>query len=330
MAKKILIAYNFNQNEIQNARIHNISGTPSSPVAGQIWYDTATGLMKWQNASTAIDPLARANHSGTQLAATISDFNTAVRTNSLDQMTAPAADVSMNSHKLTNLTDGVSAQDAVTYSQLQSVLNGRQFKDAVRCATTGNITLSGLQTIDGITVVAGDRVLVKAQTTGAQNGIYVAASGSWTRSTDTDNTTADTEVKTGMSVVVSEGTTLADTIWTLTTNGAITIATTTLVFAQTGTATAYTAGTGIAITGASIAIDTTVVVRKFAQTIGDAAATSIAVTHSLGTKDVHWAVRQVSDDAFVDCDAVATSTSVLTLTFAVAPTLNALRVVVHA
>ena len=58
------------------------------------------------------------------------------------------------------------------------------FKRSVRCATTANITLSGTQTIDGIAVVAGDRVLVKNQTTASQNGIYVVAAGAWTRALD--------------------------------------------------------------------------------------------------------------------------------------------------
>lgn len=69
--------------------------------------------------------------------------------------------------------------------------------------------------------------------------------------------------------------------------------------------------------------------RKFAGTIGDGSSTSIAVTHSLGTKDVTFSVRQNSDDAHVIPDAVSTDTNTLTLTFAVAPTTNALRVTVH-
>jgi hypothetical protein len=331
MAKKILVSYNFVQNEIQNAVIGLVAGDPGAPVNGQIWYDSSGTVMKWRANGITVNPLARASHTGTQLASTVSDFDTQVRLSRLDQMAAPTGSVAMNAQKLTGLADGSSAQDAVTYLQLQGVLTGRTFKDAVRCASTANIaTLSGLLTVDGITVVAGDRVLVKDQSTGANNGIYVAAAGAWSRSTDTDNTSPDTEVKAGMTVMVTEGTANADKIFSLTTNGSVTVGTTALTFAQTGAGTTYTQSTGITITGAAIAVDTAVVVQKYSTNIGDGAATSITVTHSLGTKDITYSVRQNSDDAFVDCDVVATSTTQTTFTFATAPAASAIRVTIHA
>lgn len=326
-ARKFLVSIDLNKNELQNAVMQLLSSAPSSPTEGQMYYDTTTHLFQWRNNSGWVDPLARANHSGTQTASTISNFDTQVRTSRLDQMAAPTADVSMNSHKLTNVTDGSSAQDAVTYSQLQAVLTGRSWKDAVRAATTANITLSGTQTIDGVSVVASDRVLVKNQSTGADNGIYVASAGAWTRSTDADTSA---EVKSGMSVVVTEGTANGDMQFTLTTNDPITLGSTALTFATTGTGGSYTEGSGIDISGNVISIDTAVVVRKYATLIGDNSTTAIAVTHSLGTKDITWSVRDASTDEFVDCYGVATSTSVLTLTFNVAPATNALRVIVHA
>lgn len=101
------------------------------------------------------------------------------------------------------------------------------YKDSCRAATTGNITLSGTQTIDDVAVIAGDRVLVKNQTTGSENGIYDVSAGAWTRSADADTSA---EVTACMVVGVSEGTVNADTLWMLTTNDPITLGTTSLTF----------------------------------------------------------------------------------------------------
>jgi len=107
------------------------------------------------------------------------------------------------------------------------------FKDSVRAATTGNITLSGLGTQGNGdwsgALTAGDRVLVKNQSTGAENGIYDVASGSWTRSRDGDRSG---ELTAGTMVTVEEGATLADTTWTITTDDPIVIDTTAITFAQ--------------------------------------------------------------------------------------------------
>ncbi len=318
-----------------------VSGNPSLAIANAVAAGNA-GLMTGAD-KTKLDGIAtgatanssdatllnRANHTGTQTASTISNFDTQVRTSRLDQMAAPTAAVAMNSQKLTGLADGTNAQDAATFGQLQSVLNGRQFKDAVLAATTANITLSGTQTIDTVSLAAGDRVLVKNQSTGSQNGIYVVDAGAWSRSTDADNSSPDSEVKTGMSVFVSEGSANGDKIFSLTTNGIITIDTTALTFAATGAGTTYTQGTGISIAGDVVSIDTAVVVRKYATSIGNGSATSIAVTHGLGSLDVNVQVYENSTGETVECDVARTSTSQVTLGFAVAPTTNQYRVLVH-
>ncbi len=83
-------------------------------------------------------------------------------------------------------------------------------KEPVRAATTGNITLSGLQTIDGVALASGDRVLVRAQSTATQNGLYTAASGSWTRTSDFDGAG---EVTGGTQMLVTSGDTFADSAW---------------------------------------------------------------------------------------------------------------------
>lgn len=102
-------------------------------------------------------------------------------------------------------------------------------KESVRVATTANITLSGTQTIDSVSVIAGDRVLVKDQSTGSENGIYVCAAGAWARATDAD--TSD-KVTAGMFTLVAEGGINADTLWVLTTNDPIVVGTTALSFSQ--------------------------------------------------------------------------------------------------
>ncbi|WP_244966064.1 phage tail protein [Pseudomonas luteola] len=100
-------------------------------------------------------------------------------------------------------------------------------KQSVRVATTANITLSGAQSIDGVAVIAGQRVLVKNQTTASENGIYVAATGGWARAADADSSA---KVTPGLTVYVEEGVTQADTIWKLVTDGTITLGTTALTF----------------------------------------------------------------------------------------------------
>jgi phage-related tail fiber protein len=326
MSKKYLNSVDLNQNELLNARIQNIAGVPGSPVAGQIWFNTSTNRIEFRGSASNIDPTARANHTGTQTASTISDFDTQVRVSRLDQLAAPTASVSLNSQKITNLLDGTATQDAATYGQLLGIANGTDWKNSVRIATTANIaTLTGLAAIDGVTPVANDRVLVKNQTTQTQNGLYLASAGAWSRTIDAD---ASIELTTNTAVMVEEGTTNAGTQWRLSTTGAITIGSTNIVFTQFGAGSAYVQGSGITISGNSIAIDPAVVTRKYAVTIGDNTSTSITVTHNLGTQDVISAIRDASTNAEVGCDVVNTSTTQTTFTFASAPATNSLRVVV--
>lgn len=156
--------------------------------------------------------------------------------------------VNFGNFKLTNLADPTSAQDAATKAYVDAVKTGLDIKDSVRAATTANITLSAPQTIDGVSVIAGDRVLVKDQTTASANGIYVVAAGAWVRSTDADNSPAG-EVSPGMFCFVEEGTANADSGWVLTTNGTITLGTTALSFTQFSGAGQVTAGAGLTKTG---------------------------------------------------------------------------------
>lgn len=116
-----------------------------------------------------------------------------------------------------------------TEEYVSSVQQGLDVKQSVRVATTANITLSGTQTIDGVDVIAGDRVLVRAQTDAKQNGIYVVAAGSWARASDAN---ANANVTAGLFTFVTEGTQYADSGWILTANDAITLGTSNLDFVQ--------------------------------------------------------------------------------------------------
>ena len=333
MAKKILIPLDLAQNEIRNAVAQVLAAAPASPVPGQFYYDSTAGRWKYRAAAAWIDPTDRATHSGTQLAATISDLATTVKAYRLDEFAAPTADIGLGGRKLTNLANGTVATDAATYGQLMGLMNGTDWKNSVRVATTANLAaLSGLLTIDDVTLVAGDRVLVKNQDTAADNGLYVAASGAWARATDADtalNPDGSSKLSPSSTVFVEEGSTLADTQWRITTNGAIVVGTTASAWGQIGAGTSYTSGTGINVSGNVINVDTGVVVRKHAQTIGDGAAAIITVTHNLGTKDITACVRDAATDEFVECGITPLSATQAAFSFGAAPALNSLRVVVH-
>lgn len=249
----------------------------------------------------------------------------------------------VNNQRITSLADPTSATDAVTKQYVDSKLAGLTWKQPVRAATTTNGTLATAyangSVIDGVTLATNDRVLLKDQTTQADNGIYtVNASGAPTRATDADSS-AELD---SAAVLVTSGTVNADNAFTQTTN-APTVGSSNLVWAQfgganlpvagagltrTGNTLAVNPGSGIIADGASTRIDTSVTARHVAASVGDGSSTSIAVTHNLGTKDVIVSIRRNSDDVGVLTDWTATSINVVTLTFAVAPTSSQYRVTV--
>lgn len=342
--------------QLLNARLQNLASAPSTPAVGQMYYDTVALQPLWWsgsawthkatdsallNGSNAAFYLARGNHTGTQLASTISDFDAQVRTNRLDQMAAPTATVSMGSQVLSNVATPSAGTDAANKNYVDAAVNGFDWKASVRAATTANITLSGTQTIDGVAVVANDRVLVKNQTTASANGIYVVAAGAWSRSADADSSA---EVTPGMATFVEEGTANGNQQWVLTTDAPVALGTTSLTFAQVGASgSAPTAGngltlvsntydvgqgTGITVAADSVGIDTAVVARKFTALVGNGSATSIAVNHALGNQWVTVQVVEVATLAVVLCDVVLTDANNATVTFGTAPATNAYRVIV--
>jgi len=180
--------------------------------------------------------------SGTQVTSTAAELNL------LDGITAIDTDLSTTAGTHTTL---VSALAAKTY--IDNTRSGLEVKDSVVVATTANITLSGTQTIDGIAITAGQRVLVKDQTTASQNGIYVVAAGAWSRSTDAD--TAD-ELNSGCFFFVEKGTVNADNGFVMSQDTTINFGTTAITFSQFSGAGQITAGSGLAKSGDTLLVNT--------------------------------------------------------------------------
>jgi hypothetical protein len=141
-----------------------------------------------------------------------------------------------------NSSTRIPSQSAIK-SYVDNLLTGLSWKNAVVCATTANITLSGEQTLDGV-LTSASRVLVKNQSTASQNGIYVSAAGAWSRAADMD---AAAEFP-NATVFVESGTANSDTQWTCS-NNSVTIGSTSVAFVQVAGAGTYSAGAGLSLTG---------------------------------------------------------------------------------
>jgi hypothetical protein len=165
--------------------------------------------------------------------------------------------------------------DIVNKQYVDAVAQGLNPKQSVKCATTADITLSGLQTIDTYTTLAGDRVLVKNQSTQSQNGIYVAGAGAWTRATDMD---VWSEVP-GAYTVILNGSANVNTGWVSNSADTGTINVTAITFVQfSGTGTYY-AGTGLSLAANTFSITNTGVT---AASVGSASKTLTATVNAQG------------------------------------------------
>jgi hypothetical protein len=166
-------------------------------------------------------------------------------TNLTRRMTISSAGAVTFTGSVTLASDPSSALQAATKQYVDNSIQGLSAKAAVHVATTANITLSGTQTIDGVAVIANDRVLVKNQTSTLQNGIYVCAAGAWARAVDA-STWAELV---SAYVFVEEGTTQGDTGWTCTVNAGGTLETTAVTWVQFSGSATFTASTGITKSG---------------------------------------------------------------------------------
>jgi hypothetical protein len=271
MALKFLSSINLNRNELQNAVVQNLATSPSSPSAGLIYYDTALNKLGYYNGTTWIygsttvvqgtAPIT-VSVSGDTYTVAISGATTstpgsmsAADKTKLDNATSNGTpntlvlrDGSGNAtfNMLTLTGNPTNPTDVVNLQYVNGLINGLDWKNSVRAATTANITLSGTQTIDGVSLVVGNRVLVKNQTTGSQNGYYLVASGAWTRTADLAAGFSAANVTTW----VEEGTINGDSTWTCTSDvGSDIVGTSSLIFTQTSGTGQITAGAGLTKTG---------------------------------------------------------------------------------
>ena len=245
--------------------------------------------------------------------------------------------------KVINLPSPSATGDAVPKSYVDSLVEGLAWKDSCRVATQSTINLASPgATIDGITMASQDRVLVRAQSTAADNGIYVwnGASTAMTRSLDAS--TFD-ELEQAVSTV-EEGTSAATTYRQDQINGTIgSSAISWVTFgAAAPAASETTAGIAELATQAETDAGTDDLriitplklatwsgrIKKYSVSIGDGSATSYTVTHNLASRDVHVTVYNASTYDEVITDVTHSTTNTLTIVFATAPASNAYRVVV--
>lgn len=243
-----------------------------------------------------------------------------------------------------NAADGSVATDLVTKQQLDNAVLGLSWKAPVRAASTANLTLAtgfaNGQVVDGVTLVTGNRILIKDQTTQTENGLYLVTAGAPTRTTDADST-AELQAAT---VFVTTGTVNGDKAYTQTTDN-VTIGTNNIVWAQIGGGSLPTAGNGLTLTGSTLDVGAASGISVAADTVGvdfsivaktftiatHASTTSIAITHSLGKQfPAETSVYITSTGEKIYPGVVATSTTVTTFTFGTAPGANTLTFVISA
>lgn len=277
MAQKFLTNIDLNQNQLINATFEVVASDPNSGnFEGRLIYQSTTDTIKvyangaWRSLPHTIsaggsytDALTVSESNGTvSLTLNLADTDSAGLLSSTfwNDLNGATADATASKLAKRDANGNISVATptdpghAATKGYVDAARSGLDVKQSVRVATTEAITLSsGLEngdTIDGVTLATGNRVLVKNQDTASENGIYVVkASGAPDRATDADTSA---EVTAGMFTFVEEGTINADTGWVLTTNDTITLGTTGLTFAQFSGAGSIVAGDGLTKSGSTI------------------------------------------------------------------------------
>ncbi len=287
MAQKFLTNINLNQNQLINATFESLTTNPSSGnFEGRMYFNTATfTLMVYANGAwrKTVNSIASGGGAGIAEALTVSESNGAV-TLTLNVATSSVAGLlsAANFTKLGDATadatagklvirdgsgrakvaDPSEAAHIATKGYVDAARQGLDVKQSVRVASTANVAIATAleagDTIDGVTLVAGDRVLLKNQTTASENGIYVAvASGAASRSSDANGTADTGELKAGTFVFVEQGTVNFDSGFVISTDGAITVDTTGITWTQFSGAGSFEAGDGLSKNGTQVNVNVT-------------------------------------------------------------------------
>jgi hypothetical protein len=287
MAQKFLTSIDLNQNQLINATFEKLGTDPSSGnFEGRLIYNTATDTIKVYTGSawkSLPHTLVSGGGAGIAEALTVSESNGTIT------LTLAVADTDSAGllpaamwQMLTDATSDATASKLVkrdasgnakvatptdsahiaTKGYVDSARQGLDVKQSVRVASTANVAIStGLEAgdvIDGVTLVAGDRVLLKNQTTTSENGIYVAvASGAASRSSDANGTADTGELKSGTFAFVEEGTVNFDSGFVVSTDGTITVGSTGITWTQFSGAGSFEAGDGLSKTGTQVNVNVT-------------------------------------------------------------------------
>lgn len=332
--------HDFRSIPILGVRIEALPEPPDTPVEGRLWYDTVNSVLKVYNGASwvradgadipdgtiadekiaadagialsklAIDPLDRANHTGSQPASTISDLDAVVKAYRLDQFAKPNAALDVNGQRITNVGVPSNNTDVATKQYVDDARAGLSVKDPVKVVAQVNIDLASPgASIDGVAMSADDRFLAANQTDASENGIYLwkGASVAAVRAPDAD---AAGEIVDGSVLAVAQGTDAGSQyIQTATPGGSPG------TWAQDWTK--YTVGAG----GGGV--------QKYSGTIPALTAGAyVSITHGLNTQDITVSVRDATSHEAVAIDWKSLDANTVQVRADVAVPANTLRIVV--
>ena len=175
-------------------------------------------------------------------------------------------DIDLDGYRITYVGDPQDSSDAANKAYVDGLIQGFDWKQSVRVATIEHANLSSSysdgDTVDGVTLAVGDRILIKDQSNASENGIYVVnLTGAPTRSNDFDS---NSDATTGVTVFVSEGDTNANSAWSIGSNDPLVLGTDDIYFVQVGGGSLYKAGDGLVLSGSTFnvqAADATITVN---------------------------------------------------------------------